>query len=57
VPRCLNDAIKLTFVQKLEFDGSGDVITCDIAYCLGSKGTTVDKCHSDVLLCDIIGKI
>lgn len=53
----LNDAIKLTFVQKLEFDGSGDVIICVIAYGFGSKRTTVDKGHSDVLLCDIMREI
>ena len=51
------DAIKLTFVKKLELNGSGDVTICSITYDLGSKGTAIDECHCNALLCDIWRKI
>lgn len=52
-----SDAIKLTFVQKLELNGSGDVTICGITYDLGSKGTAIDERQSNALLGDIWGKI
>jgi hypothetical protein len=53
----LNDVIKLTFVQELELNSSGDVTTCGITNDLGSKGTAIDKGHCNVLLGDIWRKI